>query len=196
MALPAPDMESCCEKRRCLSGVNAGQVYDTCDPCRGQGQLDRAACDCIGTYFYEIAWYKLDSEFQRNPDSDCAEQYTYYTTGGKLVAASVSGLTGVVDQGLSWTILEADPVCETQGTGACPNTDGRNLEGFVVFPSGLAGPAVKLDQAICYGTGANDTFRQTIFTTGVVTGYGNTDNEALCNAKEKEPLLNVYPTCS
>ena len=26
-------------------------------------------------------------------------------------------------------------------------------------------------------------------------GYGNTDNEALCNAKEKEPLLNVYPTC-
>ena len=46
MALPAVDMDSCCKKQRCLSGPNAGQVYDSCNPCQGLGDFNSETCDC------------------------------------------------------------------------------------------------------------------------------------------------------
>ena len=63
MALPAVDMQnSCCKKQRCLSGPNAGQVYDICDPCQGQGVFDEESCDCKSAC-YAAGSYRVDYDF-------------------------------------------------------------------------------------------------------------------------------------
>ena len=54
MTLPTPNMDSCCKKQRCLSGVNTGQVHDTCDPCQGSGFFNAALCDCEGVGVYRV----------------------------------------------------------------------------------------------------------------------------------------------
>lgn len=43
MPLPAPDMNSCCKKMCCK---NRGGIYDTCDPCQGNGVFNPETCDC------------------------------------------------------------------------------------------------------------------------------------------------------
>lgn len=48
MALPIPNFDDCCPKEQCLSGINVGEVYSTCDPCRGLGLFNKETCDCEG----------------------------------------------------------------------------------------------------------------------------------------------------
>ena len=62
MALPAPDMEDCCQKKKCVAGVNKGKLYSTCDPCQDGGinNFDAELCDCFdasGTWRVVVTTY-------------------------------------------------------------------------------------------------------------------------------------------
>jgi len=43
MPLPSPDMNSCCKKLCCK---NRRGIYDSCDPCQGNGSFNPETCDC------------------------------------------------------------------------------------------------------------------------------------------------------
>ena len=48
MGLNPPDMSSCSQKKRCLDGPNAGQLYNAEDPCPSGTTFDKELCDCVG----------------------------------------------------------------------------------------------------------------------------------------------------
>jgi len=190
MVLPAPDMEDCCEKRRCTGGSNAGKAYSTCDPCQGQGDFDKEACDCVvnAPYFAEYAWYEFTHEFVRGLFNGCETWVTDYD-GFRIVLGINRGRTGIEPQGMSWSLVPF----ATCNDGPCPTDGASNVDGYIVDANGVVNETPKpLDRALC----SDERFRQLYFTTGVVTGYGNTLDEAACDAKAKEPKLNIYPDCS
>lgn len=59
MVLPAPNMDSCCKKERCLSGPNVGSVYDVCEPCPPNNTFDEEQCDCISIFPTGSVQYRI-----------------------------------------------------------------------------------------------------------------------------------------
>lgn len=57
MPLPLPDMNDCCPKRKCVSGVNAGLVYSTCQPCAKGTLFNFEECDC----YAPTAWKRINA---------------------------------------------------------------------------------------------------------------------------------------
>ena len=197
MPLPTPDMEDCCEKKRCVAGTaNEGLVYSTCEPCREGGTFNEKTCDCEFEYFAEYAWYQLTlEEFRIAPG--CVPTFNY-PNDAKIIAASITGEVDVIASGLEWTVIESGvPFCSTEGAGACSTAGGRHEDGFITFPgTGAVTPAIALARTTCFGQGSfNDSFRQTFFETGVTIGYGATLQEAICDAKNKAPDLNLPENC-
>lgn len=80
MALKEPDMTSCTLKKRCLTGVNKGLVYDPSDPCLAGVLFNELKCDCTasearwsgfsyhnqdgGSFFWSTGWRPLTSTFR------------------------------------------------------------------------------------------------------------------------------------
>ena len=57
MSLRLPDMDDCCPKKKCLSGVNTGRVYNTCEPCTKGTIFDPEECDC----YAPTAWKRINA---------------------------------------------------------------------------------------------------------------------------------------
>jgi len=190
MACPTANMDECNPKCRCLIGDCIGLAYDCGDPCPPGEEFNKETCECEPTkpYFIEYAWYRIFSEFNRSKPNNCVTGWTYYN-GGKLIGGVNSGMTGIDPQGISW-LLVPFATCTDAG---CSTDGASNVNGYFVDANGVAGANPRLlDRAICY----DDKFRQIYFETGLVTGYGDTLELARCDAKAKEPLLNIYPDCS
>jgi len=163
MALPSPDMESCCKKQRCLSGANAGQVYDSCEPCPAGQVFDTATCDCI------------------RADSGC--WYLQYTAVGPDVPPSLSefelyqnvpapgdffGLNDISDVIRSVGVV-SDQADSFPGTGFnhTPNVkecDGTNCD----FSDHYWGQIGQVE--VCVEARRSDSSNGP-FTLGIVTGY-------------------------
>ena len=95
MALPAPDMDDCCKKERCLSGSNAGQVYSICDPCQGSGIFDEATCDCVSSGWTGIAVL--------------AYHWGNFATGNTQVGCNINSEMEIVCQsGSAWRSFAAE----------------------------------------------------------------------------------------
>ena len=116
MALPAVNMQdSCCKKQRCLSGPNAGQVYDTCDPCQGTGDFDSETCDCVaqpGYYFIRYANYKSYGSVVNYASTSCSS------------ISSISSLSNTVAVNLFLTMPPTGYVEDIRFTDAYHRYDG------------------------------------------------------------------------
>lgn len=128
MALPAPDMDDCCKKERCLVGPNAGQIYSTCDPCQGTGVFNGETCDCEGcdvtsaTVYWKVSYATYGT--------GCTPETTTCTGfGGDPYSFAINNLA--IGGEIEVTTQESETI------GTCSGT--KNTEVVAIYPACIDG---------------------------------------------------------
>ena len=147
---------------------------------------------CENRYFVEYAWYALDYEVQWSQSDGCAGGKTVYDDG-HLIGGANSGILLKDPMGTVWVVTSNNdcPTCEYCSTSGLAT--GRNSSGYVQYPDGTQTGSRNLGSCSCAGSG---TPRNVYFKTGITVGLGDSPAAAQCDAKAKNPKLNIYPSCS
>ena len=131
MALLAPDMEDCCKKQRCTTGVNIGELYSTCDPCPSGQAFNSTLCDCqtqVGIWEIGIETYgKLGLRASLTLLVEIPEPF--FDESGQSIQKVVGRFRQSVSAGIVWSSFEPDGPA---GIAACPDAGlAGSVEPFV-----------------------------------------------------------------
>lgn len=117
MALLTPDMSSCSEKRRCLTGDNKFLAYDVNQPCPGNKVFDEVQCDCVdeypcGTYYYQLRTFRQwDNLYQCNTSCTGLSLQLAAGTSDTLVSSdTINNCCGLRLRGAK-TIIDTGACC-------------------------------------------------------------------------------------
>ena len=166
MALPVPDMDSCCKKRRCITGVNAGQIYDTCDPCQGQGTFNSATCDCDLTC--ASSWQIVYTSATNGDFGPCGASCGYTPTFNNLITVSAPGAGtfsttsfAAVNGACGGPSLSGQTLASTYGIDYF--WTGAGWANASAYPTGSATDSIAFKITICEGPEAGVTYAQIIY---------------------------------
>jgi len=135
--------------------------------------------DCEPEYFCEIAWRNQEySLITTEKDDNGCTTNRIDLDGGKIESGTNQGRVGEDPTGLAWAFQEGSPtVCQFTG---CGPTDGLQVQNGA---AALPGQPNDYRHRIIYVSCLQDGYQHFFSGTGVVTGYGDTQQEALDNAR-------------